>query len=56
MKARHAAAIEKILDSAADIDLAEAAIPACDVAVVLLDAPTGRCPAASLIAIGEVAH
>jgi TetR/AcrR family transcriptional regulator len=41
MKARHAAAIEKILDSAADIDLAEAAIPARDVAVVLLDALTG---------------
>ncbi len=41
MKARHAAVIEKILDSAADIDLAEAAIPARDVAVVLLDALTG---------------
>ena len=33
MKARHAAVIEKILGSAADIDLAEAAIPARDVAV-----------------------
>jgi hypothetical protein len=41
MKARHAAVIEKILGSAADIDLAEAAIPARDVAVVLLDALTG---------------
>jgi AcrR family transcriptional regulator len=41
MKARHAAVIEKILHSAADIDLAEAAIPAGDVAVVLLDALTG---------------
>jgi TetR/AcrR family transcriptional regulator len=41
MKARHAAVIEKILGSAADIDLAQAAIPARDVAVVLLDALTG---------------
>ena len=41
MKARHAAVIEKILHSAADIDLAETAIPARDVAVVLLDALTG---------------
>ena len=41
MKARHAAVIEKILGSAADIDLAGAAIPARDVAVVLLDALTG---------------
>jgi TetR/AcrR family transcriptional regulator len=41
MKARHGAVIEKILGSAADIDLAEAAIPARDVAVVLLDALTG---------------
>ena len=41
MKARHAAVIEKILDSAADLDVAEAAIPASDIAVVLLDALTG---------------
>jgi AcrR family transcriptional regulator len=41
MKARHAAVIEKILGSAADIDLAGAAIPARDVAVVLLDALIG---------------
>ena len=41
MKARHAAVIEEILGSAADIDLADAAIPARDVAVVLLDALTG---------------
>ena len=41
MKARHAAVIGKILGSATDIDLAEAAIPARDVAVVLLDALTG---------------
>jgi TetR/AcrR family transcriptional regulator len=41
MKARHAAVIEKILGSAADVDLAEAAIPARDVAVVLLDALAG---------------
>jgi AcrR family transcriptional regulator len=41
MKARHAAVIEKILNSAADLDLATAAIPACDIAVVLLDALTG---------------
>jgi TetR/AcrR family transcriptional regulator len=41
MKARHAAVLEKILGSAADIDLAEAAVSARDVAVVLLDALTG---------------
>jgi TetR/AcrR family transcriptional regulator len=41
MKARHAAVIEKILRSAADIDLSETAIPDRDVAVVLLDALTG---------------
>jgi TetR/AcrR family transcriptional regulator len=41
MKARHAAVIEKIVGSAADIDLAQAAIPARDVAAVLLDALTG---------------
>jgi TetR/AcrR family transcriptional regulator len=41
MKARHAAVIEKILDSAADLDVTAAAIPARDIAVVLLDALTG---------------
>jgi AcrR family transcriptional regulator len=41
MKTRHAAVIGKILHSAADIDLAETAIPARDIAVVLLDALTG---------------
>jgi TetR/AcrR family transcriptional regulator len=41
MRARHAAVIEKILGSAPDVDLAEAAVPARDVAVVLLDALTG---------------
>jgi TetR/AcrR family transcriptional regulator len=41
MKARHAAVLEKILGSAADIDLAGAAVSARDVAVVLLDALTG---------------
>ena len=41
MKARHAAVIEKILSSAADLDLAATAIPARDIAVVLLDALTG---------------
>jgi hypothetical protein len=40
-KARHAAVIEKILHAAADVDLAGTAIPAQDVAVVLLDARTG---------------
>ena len=41
MKARHAAVIEEILGSARDLDLAAAAIPARDIAVVLLDALTG---------------
>jgi TetR/AcrR family transcriptional regulator len=41
MKARHAAVIEKILSSAADLDLTATAIPARDIAVVLLDALTG---------------
>jgi AcrR family transcriptional regulator len=41
MKARHAAVLEKILDSAADLDLDSAAISAHDIAVVLLDALTG---------------
>jgi TetR/AcrR family transcriptional regulator len=41
MRERHAAVIEKILGSATDLDLAETAIPARDIAVVLLDALTG---------------
>jgi hypothetical protein len=41
MKARHAGVIEKILHSAADLDLSTASIPARDIAVVLLDALTG---------------
>lgn len=41
MKARHAGVIEKILHSAADLDLTTASIPARDIAVVLLDALTG---------------
>jgi len=41
MKARQAGVIEKILHSAADLDLTTASIPARDIAVVLLDALTG---------------
>ena len=41
MRARHAAVIEKLLTSAADLDLAATAIRAHDIAVMLLDALTG---------------
>jgi TetR/AcrR family transcriptional regulator len=41
MKARHAAVIEKILDSAADLDLTATEISTHDIAFVLLDALTG---------------
>jgi|ERR1700733_9292810 len=41
MRARHAAVIEKLLTSAADLDLAATAIRARDIAVMLLDALTG---------------
>jgi AcrR family transcriptional regulator len=41
MKARHAAVIEKLLASAADLDLSATAIGAHDIAIMLLDALTG---------------
>jgi TetR/AcrR family transcriptional regulator len=41
MKTRHAAVIEKLLTSAADLDLAATSIRAHDIAVLLLDALTG---------------
>jgi TetR/AcrR family transcriptional regulator len=41
MRARHAAVIEKLLTSAADLDLAATAIRAHDIAVMLLDALAG---------------
>jgi hypothetical protein len=41
MKARHGAVLEKILNSAPDLDLAASTISAHDIAVVLLDALAG---------------
>jgi TetR/AcrR family transcriptional regulator len=41
MKARHGAVIKRILNSAADLDVAASAISDHDIAVVLLDALTG---------------
>lgn len=41
MRARHAAVIEKILSSAADLDVAATEISAHDISLVLLDALTG---------------